>query len=456
MKIDRVDVIWNYAATFLKIAASSLLLPFILKLPSETVGIWSVFVTVNALILLFDFGFNPTFTRNITYILSGIQKLNVQGFSSINVKGNYQVDYGLLKGVINAMRWFYLRASVLFFLLLSTLGTYYIHILIKNYQGSHSEVYIAWLLLCCINTYNLSTLYYDSLLQGKGLVRRSKQIVIISQIIYLIIAVILIIAGKGLIAIVVAQGFSVIIVRWLSYRLFFTTELKSLIHNVQASSKFEILKAIYPNAVKIGLTTLGTVVLQRSAIVIGSLYLTLPEIASYGVTMQILTMVAGLASIYTNTYQAKIVQMRLKSDNENIKKIFVKGQYIFIITYLFTGLGLLLLGNWLLSIIGSETKLLTTSMLLVALFLSFEQTNFITAGNMLLTKNEVPFFKASLISGVTIILSLVIAFQFFDPGILGMLIIPIIIDFTYQAWKWPLEIIKDLKLGVTDFIKTGK
>ena len=454
MKIDRADVIWNYAATFLKIAASFFLLPFILRLPSETVGIWSVFVVVNALISLFDFGFNPSFTRNITYILSGIQKLKVKGFPSIPAKSNYEIDYGLLKGVIKTMQWFYLRTAALFFLLVSTLGTYYIYILLKNYQGNHSEVYIAWAFLCIINTYNLSSLYYDSLLQGKGLVKSSKKIVIVSQVAYLIIAIILIMSGKGLIAIVVAQGISVVIVRWLSYRLFFTAELKNLLLKAEVRSKLEILQAVYPNAVKIGLTTLGGIIIQRAALVIGSLYLTLQEIASYGITMQILLIISGMASVYTNTYQAKIVQMRLKNDIENIKKIYIKGQLIFIVTYLSAALFLLLVGNWALNSVGSHTKLLPSSMMLLAIFLSFEQTNFTIAGNILVTKNEVPFFRSSLISGAFIISSLIIAFQFFNIGIPGMLIIPIIIDFAYQAWKWPLEITKDLRLAPVDFGKT--
>ena len=457
MQINKKDVILNYAATFLKIAASSLLLPFILRLMSaETVGIWTVFITINSLISIFDFGFNPAFTRNVTYIFSGIRKLEVEGFSTIGLTKNNEIDYGLLKGLIKAMQWFYFRTAGLFFLLVSTLGTYYIYRVLKNYHGSHSEVYVAWSLLCTINTYNLFSLYYDSLLQGKGLVKRSKQIVIISQIIYLVIAAILIMSGKGLIAVVAAQGSSVIIVRWLSHRLFFTDDLKKLMNGVAARSKIEILKAIYPNAVKIGLTSLGGIMVQRSAMVIGSLFLSLKEIASYGITMQIISLIAGLAGIYVNTYQAKIVQMRVINDKESIKKIYVKGQYILILTYFLGGLGLLFIGNWSLNIIESQTNLLPSSLILLALVSSFGQTNLIVAASILSTKNIVPFFKASLISGIGIIVGLLIMFNFFDIGVLGLLLIPFLVDLSYQAWKWPLDVARDLRLTYFDFFKVYK
>ena len=141
------------------------------------------------------------------------------------------IDYGLLKGVITTMRWFYSRMAIVLFFLLVTLGTYYIYSLLQNYAGSHREVYVSWTILCIINSYNIFTLYYDSLLQGKGLVKKSKQIVIVGQTVYLMIGAILILGGNGLIAIVSAQASSVLIVRWLSHHYFFTKEIKQKLND---------------------------------------------------------------------------------------------------------------------------------------------------------------------------------------------------------------------------------
>ncbi|RZK20875.1 MAG: polysaccharide biosynthesis protein, partial [Flavobacterium sp.] len=126
MHIGKNDVIWSYIAGFLKIASSALLIPLILKtMPSETVGIWSVFMTITSFASLLDFGFNPSFARNISYIFSGVKTLKVRGFES-DLVYKESVDFGLLKGVISAMRWVYLRSAIILFLILSTIGTYYI------------------------------------------------------------------------------------------------------------------------------------------------------------------------------------------------------------------------------------------------------------------------------------------------------------------------------------------
>jgi O-antigen/teichoic acid export membrane protein len=225
--ISKIDVFWNISATIFKVAAGVILLPFVLKFfPSETVGIWTIFITITTLITLLDFGFNPSFTRNVSYIFSGLEQLQSSGISQ-NSQQNQTVDYELLKGLIAAMRWFYRRGALILLTLSLTLGSYYIYYITKNYQGDKIEVYIAWIILCVLNTYNFYTLYYGALLQGKGLIKKSRQIVIIGRFAYLGLAILLIINGAGLIAVISAQLASVLIIRVLSHRAFFTRDIKT-------------------------------------------------------------------------------------------------------------------------------------------------------------------------------------------------------------------------------------
>ncbi len=456
MQITKKDVIWNYAATFLKIAASVLLLPIILrKLPTEMVGVWSVFMTITAFSNLLDFGFAPSFTRNVTFIFSGVKSLKKNGFELVNEK-EISIDYGLLKEIITAMRWIYLRIALLLFVILSTVGTFYIHTLLKTYTGSHQDVYIAWGILCLINTYNLYTLYYDALLQGKGLIKRSKQIIIVGNLIYLIIAAVFINLGFGLIAIVSAQAASVIIIRTLSHKAFFSEEIKKNLLSAMAKQSKEILKVMLPNSLKIGLTSLGTFIIQKSSILIGSLYLSLKDIASYGITIQIITLITTISVIYTTTYLPKIVQSRVIQNNDAIKAIYLKGELFLLAICISGGFILLFLGERTLNIIGSQTPLIPVIMLVFALIISFLEINHTHAVLVLLTKNEVPFFKASLLSaGLTIVL-LILFLNFTNMGIWAMVVAPGIAQGVYQNWKWPLVVYKELDVTKQDIFKAIK
>jgi O-antigen/teichoic acid export membrane protein len=451
MDINRKDIFWNYAATFLKIASAIILLPLILKImPSEMVGVWTVFMSITAFSSLLNFGFNGSFTRNVTYIFSGVNNLKVKGHETVS-EVNQPIDYGLLKGVIIAMQWVYLRMAILLFLILSTLGTWYMYSILQNYKGVTQEVYIAWIILCLINTYNLYTLYYGSLLQGKGLVKKSKQIVIVGHLVYLGIASVFILSGFGLIAIVSAQASSVVIVRWLSYRFFFTIEIKQKLKEAIERNKIEILKAIYPNALKIGISTLGKFMIQTSPIIIGPLYLSLEEIATYGITMQFINVIGTLAGIYTLTFGPKISQLRVKQNNNSIKEYYLKGQLVLFVTYIVGGLGLLLFGKWGINLIGSKTQLMPLFLITLALFLNFEQSNRSIAAGILLTKNEVPFYKAYFISGIVIVIGLFACLTFLEMGLLTLLLVPLVVDIAYQAWKWPLEVKKELQIERKDF-----
>jgi O-antigen/teichoic acid export membrane protein len=205
IQIGKKDLVWNYAATFLKVGSSALLLPLILNLiPTEDVGIWAIFVTVTSLAALLDLGFNTSFSRSVTYVFSGVQSLKVEGFDLTSGHSN-AVNYSLLKDVIHAMRWFYSRMAAILFIIMVTFGTLYINNLLENYTGNRKAIFIAWALLCLVNTYNLYSLYYEALLLGKGLVKISKQIIITGQCMYIISAATLLLTGYGLIAIVVAQ-----------------------------------------------------------------------------------------------------------------------------------------------------------------------------------------------------------------------------------------------------------
>ena len=449
---DKNDVLWNYAATFLKLASQALLLPLILTMmSSEKVGIYVVFITINSFALLLDFGFNSSFTRNVTYVFSGVKSLKKQGYEKKINNKNY-IDYALLKGLISVMRRFYLLLSLILFVLLITLGSFYISFLTQDYQGDINEVYIAWIILITVNTYNTYTLYYGALLLGKGLVKKSKQITIAGQLVFLFFSASLIILGYGLIAIFTAQGLSIIIIRFLSKKTFFTDQIIKDLKLISNRSNREIFNSIYPNSLKIGITSLGAFMVHRSTIIIGSLYISLEDIASYGITLQIITVVSGLAGIYTSTYLPKINELRIRDNIVEIKKIYLKGQFIVILSYLLGSFFILVLGEWTLNLLQSSTSLLSSSLIIFMLIFSLLETNHSVAGHILLTKNEVPFFKASILSGLGVIFLLLIFLNNTSLGLLSLILAPGIAQAIYQNWKWPMEVSIDLKISIKDFL----
>lgn len=437
---------WNYLATLLQMGSGILLFPLILRLfPSETVGVWSVFTMIASLTGLLEFGFTPSFTRNITYIFSGVNVLVTKGINTHD-RGN-SINFSLLKNTIQAMKWFYSRIALVTVVALLTGGTWYLKtVLNKGFQGDHSEIIVAWIVFCLISTYNIYTLYYDSLLLGVGKQIISKKIMIISQLLYITTATVMMLAGYGLISIVVGQAVMILVKRVLSYKAFFNRDLRQSLHNATPEqSPFEIIKVLAPNSFKVGLTGLGSFLVMQSSILIGSLYLRLEDLASYGISAQIVNVAASMSMVYYYAYIPKIAYLRVQKENDQLLGIFYKSLILMFFTFLISAVVVSLVGNEILVLVKAKTFLVEPIMLAVMFLIAFLERNHATAGGFILLNNEVPFFKASLLSGAATFILLFVLIYYFNAGVWGMILAPGIAQLVYQNWKWPLVLIRQLK-----------
>ena len=444
--IGKRDLIWAMLATLFRIGSGVLLFPMVLSmLPSETVGVWTIFTSVTLITGILDFGFNQSFARNISYVFSGVRSLKRNGHEYVADAENEKIDYVLLKNAIGAMRYFYSRMALILFVFLAVGGTFYMYSLMQNYGGDVREIYVAWAIVCIVNSYNLYTLYYDSLLSGRGLIKRKNQIVLIGNISYLSLAVVLLLCRLGLVAIVSAQLVSVLIIREMSRRSFYSTDIKNGLSNVAEGEYKSVLKAIVPNAVKLGLASVGGFLTFRLSTFVGPMYISLSEMASFGITLQLLSVVSSLALLYTNVYLPKVFQWRVENNITQVRRTFRLSMLLVFIAFISGGLLISLLGNWALDVLGSDTQLLAGGLLAFLVNHYYLETNMVNATEYLLAKNEVPFYKRYLVSGVVTVILLFVFVGYLGLGVWGIIAAPMISQSILQYWKWPYEVYKELK-----------
>ena len=445
--VGKKDFVWTMLATFFKIGAGVLLFPIILKmLPAETVGVWTIFVTITQLTFIFDFGFNTSFARNVSYVFSGVSLLKRDGYEHVESSSVDRIDYALLGGTIRAMRYFYSRMAVVLFVLFAVLGTFYVYTLMQDYSGNVGEVYIAWGILVLINSYNLYTLYYEALLNGRGEIKRVHQIILVGNVVYILLAIVLILLGGGLVAIVASQAVSVLLVRFLSKKAFYTSSIIEGLSVADDSNYKDILYAITPNAIKVGLTSLGGFIINKSSLFIGSLFVSLETMGSYGITLQLLVVIGMMAGIVTRVYMPKVFQWRVEERLDLIKQKFYLSSAVMFLVFALSGIVIVLYGDWMLSLLKSNTTLLPTSLLILIFVQHYLEYNHSNAAQYLLSRNEVPFFKASLISAGCVLFLLGVFVVWLDMGMLGMILAPMIVQGVYQNWKWPLEVVRELRI----------
>ena len=157
------------------------------------------------------------------------------------------------------------------------------------------------------------------------------------ELLYLLVATTLILLHFNLIAVVSAQALSVIVRRTLSNYTIYVPNFKKALNNTVTQAKREYIKPILPNALKLGLNGLGYYLVTRSPIIIGSLFLPLDDMASFGVTVQIIWIIAEIANVYFNTYQPRIVQYRIQDNTYAIKRLYLRSCWFMLFTFIIAG-----------------------------------------------------------------------------------------------------------------------
>lgn len=458
MKIGRKDIAWNAMGTFMRVASGVIILPIILStFPKAEYGLWIIFMYVGTIATLLDFGFSNAFGRNITYIFSGVKEIKKNGYVSVP-QNDKSIDFGLLKSVIVAMKKYYAILAGIFILLFGIASPFYLPYILQknNYEGDHQTVWIAWLIYGVLVAYQLYTYYYSSLLTGRGMVKRNQQAIIIGQTVRILAIYVLVLLNFGLIALVIGQFLGDYITRTVSRLFFYDKSIKTELADATSVKTSEILKIMFPNAAKIGITTLGGLLITKAAVPIASLYLPLEMIGSFGVTKMMIDLIASIGGIWFLTFYPKITSYRVNNEFDHLKRTYIKGKISLIFAFIIFGTGLVLLGNYALDLINSKTELLPISMTIVLLIVVFLESNHVLSAQMLLTKNEVPFAKASILTGLATIILLFLGLKYAHLGVWSMFLAPGIADIAYQNWKWPFEVWKELNIRCEDFFNVFK
>jgi O-antigen/teichoic acid export membrane protein len=455
LKLGKKDLVWGYFAQFFSIATGILILPIILKLLSpEEVGLNYLMLTIGVLVTLFDFGFAPQFGRNITYIFSGSQNLLKEGVEQNTNK--LGVNYKLLFVMIQTAKFLYKRLSLIILILLLTLGTVYIYEITNGFNTVKNSLFI-WLTYCISIYFNMYFAYYSSLLNGRGMVTEYRKALVYSKTVYTVISLILLLLNLGLISIVIANLITPFVVKFFSHKFFFTEELNQKLEGFKASKeeKLELIEIIWHNAKKLGLVYLGSFAITKVGMFIAGLFLSLDTIASYGLMVQLVSLIAIVATTISTLYQPRIASLRILNSKSDLLNDFSYTVVIFKILFIVGSLLFVSIGNYILNFMGSATVLPSIPILILYCLVVFLETNHSLFSSFLVTNNEIPFVRATLIAGIVITILTYLLLKFTNLNLLSIVLVPLLVQLAYNNWKWPYVVCNYFQVNYLDFIIIG-
>lgn len=448
------EVLWGYFSQFLQYGAALLVLPIVLRyLDSKELGIWYIFMTIAAFVAMLDMGFAQTLARNVSYVMGGAKKLIKEGVQKVD---STDVDYALLNAVIASSKKIFFYVSGISFLLLGTFGTWYIHSIVSAGVDIF-KVFVAWGVFVFAVTVNIYYKYYTPLLQGRSLFTEYYKANTYSNLSFVLFAAFFLLKGAGLIGLSLSYLISGIIGRYLSWKYSNDPDFSKKLKQIPDSSiSFkELFSTMWHNSYKLGLGIIGSFLILRANTFIASIYLGLEITASYSLTLQVFSVLQSMAMVTFVIKQPKLSQFRVSNDSVEFFRTTSISLTTSLLLFSILFLIVLLVGQDLLDIIKSKTKLLSFPFLILMGFTIFLELNHSMAAGIIVTGNSVPFVKPALISGVAIIICSLLLVKFTSTGIAALLFSQFLVQLFYNNWKWPLELARELNSTYTKILYFG-
>lgn len=455
-------VLWSYIGTFFSLSSGFLMLPFILlKLSGNDLGLWYVFLGINGLLVLFDFGFAPTFARNFAYIWSGAKKLSRQGMAE---QTGGEVDSNLFRLLYQSCKVLYLVLSVIALVLLLSVGSLYIAHITANFSGEHYLT--AWIVMCLSFFLNLYFDYYASILRGINEIKSINVALVISKVSQISISGILLMMGIGVLGAVLgflAQG--LIFRQYCKATFFKNIEVQRIFRqtksDVQLKAVLDTIRTVLPNSVKDGFVSIANYAATQGSSLIISLKVSLTVVGHYSLVLQLINAVASVAVAINNAYLPTIQNRMVSRAKESLQIIIGRCQIAYISVFLGGSLGVYFVVMPIVGFLrpGFSFSGITFLLMIIYYFLFNQQSGYAT---YIAAANEIPYAKAFVVSSVISVVLIFISLQFFPNNLTLVIVAQILAQACFNNWYWlryfykreGFTFVRTLNIGLSSWIKT--
>lgn len=443
--ITKIDVVWSYVAQFFNLATGFITLPLILKLLSaDEVGFNYILISISSIVVLFDLGFSGQFSRYLTYIFSGAQKIQKEGISD-----DYSdtINEHLLASTIKTARRIYLIVSIISSFFLLTLGTWYVYVVTNGFILVSNAV-LVWCIFCLSSFFNIYYLYFNAFLQGRGLIKENKQAQVYSRIVQIAITFILLFAGHGLLSVVVANFIAPFVFRYFAYKHFYTPKIESIIDNnvVNKREINDVFTILWYNAKKMGVIgVLSSAIGYASTLIIGA-YLSLSDVASYGLLVQLTGIITGVAAVHFNSIVPKLSSLMVSKSYIELKNYFGIAMFSFYCIMVLGAIAMYLAVP-IFGFFEFNTQLPAYLIIGIYYCYKFNEQNQSLFSQLFLLENDLRFYPCAVWTGVISFVALWISL-YLKLGLLGVVLSQSIPLYAYAAWKWPLDAINSYDINI--------
>lgn len=429
---SKKGLFWGFSAQVLSVGLWLIMLPIILRFMSRAaVGVWFVFLSVSALVQLLEMGFQYVLARNFSYVYAGAKQLHASGLE----QGSGPLDEGLLHMLLAASRRIYLVISALAVLAFGVAGTAYVYSIAP--AGLRlSTVLWSWAAFSASYVITLYFGYFNAVLQGRGDIQISNQITVVAKATQLVVSLVLVSSGLGLLGLGIGVLASAVVSRYLALRCVYVrsrSEMKR--RDVPDQDVKTLITTLWHNASRYGVVLVGAFLIAEANVLIAASRIGVVQTASYSLAVQIFMVAQTVALLPFNLLLPRLSHLQAIGDNATTYKVFSTALTASLLLFVLIALTVLGAASPLLTLIGTSTPLPARGVLALMAVVSLLELNHGMCGNFIATRNEIPFARAALVTGVCVaVLGWIVAPRW---GIAGVVAATGACQLAYNNWKWP-------------------
>lgn len=432
MSVWRSATSMTWLALAVRLCGFTVLLPLVLAdLSDAEVSVWLLFSAIASFQAILDFGFGPTFSREISYGFAGhsmAAQTAVESVEDDNDTPKGEADWTVISSATGTMSWLYRRIALATLLLLAIIGTWVSWTPIKRVSDPE-HAWLAWTCVVLTTTVAIYGNTYSAFLIGANRIALQKRWEAVTSAASLIAQATAILAGAGLLGLVLASQAGLIIQVLVNRILAFRVSEGKIASPVRATSRGLLIEAMWPAAWR---TAAGTVmslgVSQGMAIAMANM-LAAAEAASVQLALRLMQLISQISQAPFYTRIPELNRIRAAARSSLLANVAAKAMRTSLWIFVVGALLVDLVVRHALALVGSHMEFPGTAFWLILTFAVFFERFGAMHVHLLLTGNRAIAHFANGATAAAWIIGLVLLF----PK-LGMLALPVSMLIAYAGF----------------------
>lgn len=439
-----IDLTVGIASQVMLVGSGLIMLPFaVTRLNPAELAVWYLYLTIQALVALLDFGLTDTFIRFFSYVFSGVRGLKESELPTPSEDG--QIDPTLLAALLGAARRIYGIMTAAAGFLMLTAGTWYIESMTAG-ADLRGSVWPSWAVFVLTMLAQTFFQWQSAPLIGSGRTRRNYVIAVRSRTVQVAATVLALWLYPSLTVMSCAFALGAIAMR-IDYHLALQP-VNALVAGLSTNQPQhgDLHRMLLRSARRLGSSVVGILLTNRLVALAVAWYGGLIISAQYAIANQALVALTSVAFVVQTMLGPKIANAGVHGDREAQRGLFSVSLVFGWGVYLVGGLCLAFLLPQLLTAIGSKTTLPNLAILALMIGLYALEMNMFTSTRMITTaSNTVPYWRSMLVTGAAIVMLVLSAGQL-GLGLAGILLAQLAPQLAYNYWHWPSQCFAMLQL----------